>query len=168
MVPSTGYLNIFELRKYRRGVLLRFPQLSSPGEIPEYSDEKMLYQTFGEQTHWGKLMGINYVSDLNRKIEDGKIKDLIQLSEALHERKIIEIADMIIKKNRKIVLIAGPSSSGKTTFAQRLCIQLRVNGLDPGSMHEPCRYALFSGTVCIILSENTFVKYMFRMQNICI
>lgn len=131
MVPSTGYLNIFELRKYRRGVLLRFPQLSSPGEIPEYSDEKMLYQTFGEQTHWGKLMGINYVSDLNRKIEDGKIKDLIQLSEALHERKIIEIADMIIKKNRKIVLIAGPSSSGKTTFAQRLCIQLRVNGLDP-------------------------------------
>lgn len=85
MVPSTGYLNIFELRKYRRGVLLRFPQLSSPGEIPEYSDEKMLYQTFGEQTHWGKLMGINYVSDLNRKIEDGKIKDLIQLSKPSRE-----------------------------------------------------------------------------------
>ena len=61
----------------------------------------MLYQTFGEQTHWGKLMGINYVSDLNRKIEDGKIKDLIQLSEALHERKIIEIADMIIKKKQE-------------------------------------------------------------------
>lgn len=131
MVPSTGYIQIFEVRKYRRGVLLRFPQLSSPGAIPEYADEKMLYQTFGEQTHWGKLMGINYVSDLNRKIENGSIKDLIQLSEALHERKIIEMADMIIKKNKRIVLIAGPSSSGKTTFAQRLCIQLRVNGLDP-------------------------------------
>ena len=131
MVPSTGYINIFELRKYRRGVLLRFPPLSSPGAIPEYSDEKMLYQTFGEQTHWGKLMGIDYVSDLNRKIENGEIKELIQLSEALHERKIIEIADMITKKNKRIVLIAGPSSSGKTTFAQRLCIQLRVNGLDP-------------------------------------
>lgn len=131
MVPSTGYIKHFELRKYRRGVLLRFPQLSSPDKIPEYVDEKMLYKTFGEQSRWGKLMGITYVSDLNRKIEEGKFNELIQLSEALHERRVVEIADMITKQNKRIVLIAGPSSSGKTTFAQRLCIQLRVNGLEP-------------------------------------
>lgn len=131
MVPSTGYLDKFELRKYRRGVLLRFIQPSSPNGVPDYEDEKMLYKTFGEQTRWGKLMGINYVCDLARQMEEGKFKELVQLSEALHERRIVEIADMIAKQKKRIILIAGPSSSGKTTFAQRLCIQLRVNGLDP-------------------------------------
>lgn len=131
MVPSTGYIEYFQLRKYRRGILLRFPHPSAPDRIPEYVDERLLYQTFGEQNRWGRLMGISYVSDLNRKIEEGKAKELIQLSEALHERRIVEIADMITKQKKRIVLIAGPSSSGKTTFAQRLCIQLRVNGLDP-------------------------------------
>lgn len=131
MVPSAGYIQYFELMKYRRGVLLRFPHPSNPNVIPEYVDEKMLYRTFGEQSRWGNLMGINYVSDLNRKIEEGKFKELIQLSEALHERRIVEIADMITRQKKRIILIAGPSSSGKTTFAQRLCIQLRVNGLQP-------------------------------------
>lgn len=131
MAPSTSYIEHFELMKYRRGVLLRFPHPSEPDVIPEYVDEKMLYRTFGEQSRWGKLMGISYVSDLNRKIEEGKFKELVQLSEALHERKIVEIADMITRQKKRIVLIAGPSSSGKTTFAQRLCIQLRVNGLQP-------------------------------------
>lgn len=131
MVPSTGYIEHFELRKYRRGVLLRFPHPSDPNTIPAYVDEKVLYKTFGEQSRWGRLMGITYVSDLNRKIEDGQIKELIQLSEALHERRIVGIADMITKNKKRIILIAGPSSSGKTTFARRLCIQLRVNGLAP-------------------------------------
>ncbi|MFR2966914.1 MAG: hypothetical protein ACLTK0_11305 [Anaerovoracaceae bacterium] len=131
IVPSSGYIRHFELRKYRRGVLLRFPHPSDPNRIPDYVDEKMLYKTFGEQNRWGKLMGITHVSDLNKKIEEGKFKELIQLSEALHERRIVEIADMITKNKKRIILIAGPSSSGKTTFAQRLCIQLRVNGLEP-------------------------------------
>ena len=131
MAPSTGYIRHFELRKYRRGVLMRFPQPSQPDKIPEYVDEKLLYKTFGEQNRWGKLMGIDYVSDLNRKIDEVKFTDLIQLSEALHERRIVEIADMITKGHKRIILIAGPSSSGKTTFARRLCIQLRVNGLEP-------------------------------------
>ena len=131
MVPSTSYLTLFELRKYRRGVLLRFPHPSDPNRIPDYVDERVLYQAFGEQSRWGKLMGIDYAFDLNRKIEEGKFKELIQLSEALHERRIVEIADMITKQKKRIILIAGPSSSGKTTFAQRLCIQLRVNGLEP-------------------------------------
>lgn len=131
MVPSTGYIKYFELMKYRRGVLLRFPHPSDPNVIPEYEDEKKMYQAFGEQTKWDKLLDVNYVADLNDKIENGQYKELIQLSEALHEKKIAEIADMIKKQHKRIILIAGPSSSGKTTFARRLCIQLKVNGLNP-------------------------------------
>ncbi|MCI8608293.1 MAG: nucleoside kinase [Firmicutes bacterium] len=131
MAPSTGYLQLFQVIKYRRGVLLRFPHPSAPDKIPAYVDEVMLYKTFGEQNRWGKLMKVDYVSDLNKVIENGQYKTLIQLSEALHERRIVEIADMITQQKKRIILIAGPSSSGKTTFAQRLCIQLRVNGLDP-------------------------------------
>lgn len=131
MVPSTGYLEHFQLKKYRRGVLLRFPHPSNPNEIPPYEDEVKMYQAFGVQTKWDQLLDVNYVTDLNEKIENGKYRELIQLSEALHEKKIAEIADMIKKQHKRIVLIAGPSSSGKTTFARRLCIQLKVNGLDP-------------------------------------
>ncbi len=131
MVPSTGYLKYFELKKYRRGVLLRFPHPSNPNEIPTYEDEVKLYQAFSEQTRWDQLLGVSYVADLNEKIESGAYKELIQLSEALHEKKISDIADQIKQEHKRIILIAGPSSSGKTTFAQRLCIQLKVNGLDP-------------------------------------
>ncbi|MBR3785724.1 MAG: nucleoside kinase [Firmicutes bacterium] len=131
MVPSTGYLQHFELKKYRRGVLLRFPHPSEPDRIPDYEDEVKLYQAFSEQTRWDQLLGVNYVADLNEKIESGAYKELIQLSEALHEKKISDIADQIKQERKRIVLIAGPSSSGKTTFAQRLCIQLKVNGLEP-------------------------------------
>lgn len=130
-VPSTGYLKYYELRKYKSGILLRMPQQSLPDAIAPYSDEKMLYKTFGEQHEWGEIMKINYVCDLNKRIKEGKFTELVQLSEALHEKRIIEIAEMINKQRKRIVLIAGPSSSGKTTFAQRLCIQLRVCGLDP-------------------------------------
>lgn len=131
MVPSSGYIEHFQLMKYRRGVLVRFPHPSNPAQIPEYTDEKKMYQAFGEQTKWDQLLGVNYVSDLNEKIENGQYRELIQISEALHEKKIAEIADMIKKQHKRIILIAGPSSSGKTTFARRLCIQLKVNGLSP-------------------------------------
>ncbi|WP_425756076.1 nucleoside kinase [Ihubacter sp. rT4E-8] len=131
MAPSTGYIEHFQLMKYRRGVLLRFPHPSAPDTMPPYVDEKKMYQAFGEQTKWDRLLGVSYVADLNEKIENGQYKELIQLSEALHEKKIAQIADMIKKQHKRIVLIAGPSSSGKTTFARRLCIQLKVNGLDP-------------------------------------
>lgn len=131
MVPSTGYIKHFELKRYRRGVLLRFPHPSNPNVMPPFIDEIKMYQAFGEQTKWDKLLGINYVADLNEKIETGEYKEVIQLSEALHEKKIAKIADMIKKEHKRIILIAGPSSSGKTTFARRLCIQLKVNGLNP-------------------------------------
>lgn len=131
MVPSTRYVKYFELRKYRRGVLLRFPHPSEPDKLPAYMDEVLLYQAFGETKNWDRLMKISYVYDLNEKIESGEYKEIIQISEALHEKKIAQIADMITEQKNRIVLISGPSSSGKTTFARRLVIQLRVNGLEP-------------------------------------
>ena len=131
MVPSTGYIKYFELRKYRRGVLLRFPYSSKPDEIMPFVDDRKLYTAFGEAKKWQRLLDVSYLEDLNSRIRKGDARDLILLSEALHEKKIAEIADRITGEKKRIVLIAGPSSSGKTTFARRLCIQLRVNGLEP-------------------------------------
>ncbi|MBN7773704.1 nucleoside kinase [Clostridium aminobutyricum] len=131
MVPSTGYIQHFELKKYRKGVLLRFPHPNNPNVIPEFIDESKMYAAFGEATLWGRLMEVSYVTDLNEKVRNGQYKELIQLSEALHEKRIAEIADLITKQRKRIILIAGPSSSGKTTFAKRLLIQLKVNGLKP-------------------------------------
>lgn len=131
MVPSTGYLARFQLRKYKKGILLRFPYSASPDRIPPFQDERKMYAAFREATQWQNLLGISFVCDLNEKIRQGKIKDVIQLSEALHEKSIVEIAGKIASRKKRIILIAGPSSSGKTTFARRLCIQLRVLGLHP-------------------------------------
>lgn len=131
MVPSTGYIRYFELRKYRRGVILRFPYPTCPDKIPEYVDETKLCVAFGESKKWHRLLDVAFLSDLNRKVYDEEFKEIVLLSEALHEKKIAEIADEICNGGKRIILIAGPSSSGKTTFARRLCIQLKVNGLKP-------------------------------------
>lgn len=130
MAPSTGYIKCFELRPYRFGVLLRFPNNHEPDRLPEYRNQPKLYQAFGEQTRWDRLLQINYVPDLNEQIRQGKSVNLIQVAEALQEKKIAEIADQIRRLRKRIILIAGPSSSGKTTFARRLKVQLEVNGLD--------------------------------------
>lgn len=131
MLPSTGYIELFELRRYKAGALLRFPYYTKPDEMPEYVNDYKLYSAFGEEARWAKLLNTKYLPDLNRSIYENRTKDLILLSEALHEKKISDIADEICRLGKRIVLIAGPSSSGKTTFARRLCIQLRVNGLNP-------------------------------------
>lgn len=131
MVPSTGYLKSFELMKYRSGVLLRYAQPEDPNDIPDFVDEYMMYKAFNEQMRWNELIGVKYITDLNDKIENGDYKEMIMLSEALHDKKIVEIADDITAKGKRIILILGPSSSGKTTFAHRLIIQLRVNELKP-------------------------------------
>ncbi len=128
MVPSAGYIEYFELKRYKDGLLLRFPLSSAPKEIPAYKDQKKLYGAFKEQSRWDELLRVDFVPELNEKIESGAYKDLIMTSEALHEKKIAEIADQIVSSGKRIVLIAGPSSSGKTTFAQRLRIQMRVCG----------------------------------------
>ncbi|MBQ1878043.1 MAG: ATP-binding protein [Erysipelotrichaceae bacterium] len=128
LVPSTGYCGIFELVKYAKGLLIRYPHPSDPLVIPEYEDQKLLYQAFQEADKWGDLLGIQYVSDLNKRILNKSTKEMYQLQEALHEKKISDLADDICSHKKRVVLICGPSSSGKTTFAKRLCIQLKVNG----------------------------------------
>ncbi len=131
LVPTTDYVYMFELRKYKGGLLIRFPYSSSPDEMPEYEDQPKLYDTFAEQTMWGELLGVEHVEDLNKKIAKGKSKELIQLSEALHEKRISQIADRIIKENKRIILLAGPSSSGKTTSSHRLILHLKILGAKP-------------------------------------
>ncbi len=131
MVPSTGYIEHFELKKYRRGVILRFPHPSRPDRVPDYVDERKLCSAFGESKKWHNLLDVAYLCDLNEKVERGEFKETVLLSEALHEKKIAEIADQICRERKRIILLAGPSSSGKTTSARRLCVQLKVNGLDP-------------------------------------
>lgn len=128
MVPSTRYVRYFGLEKYKKGILLRFPNREAPAGLPDYIDEVNMYKAFAEQREWDKLLGVRYVSDLNEKIRKGEFKDLILLSEALHDKKITEIANIITAQHKRLVLIAGPSSSGKTTFAKRLCVHLKVNG----------------------------------------
>ena len=131
MVPSTSYLTNFELIPYKKGVLLRYPHPEDPFNIPEYEDQELLYNAFSEANRWGSLMHINFVSDLNERINNNDYEELFLMQEALHEKRISDIADMIKNEKKRIVLICGPSSSGKTTFAKRLCIQLKVNGMKP-------------------------------------
>ena len=130
-LPSTSHVPFFEVRRYRNGLLLRFPHPNFPDQIPPYEEQKLLYDAFSEETQWEKLLKVSFASDLNRMIEKKESKDLIMLSEALHEKKIAMIAEQIQSAKKRIILIAGPSSSGKTTFAKRLCIQLKVIGLNP-------------------------------------
>jgi len=131
LVPSTGYLDKFELLYYPPGVVLRFPTRDNPREIPEFYDQPKLFSIYREFEEWGKIMEIENISQLNDNILKGKINDLILIAEALHEKKLAQIADSICssKEKKKLILISGPSSSGKTTFTQRLSIQLKVNGL---------------------------------------
>ena len=132
MVPSAGYIEHFELRRYdERGILVRFPYHGKPDELPEYVNDKLIYEAFSETHDWLSLLHSQYLDELNDIIKGGGIKDMILLAEALHEKKVASIADAITNQGKRIILIAGPSSSGKTTFARRLCIQLRVNGLQP-------------------------------------
>ena len=129
---STGYLNLYEIIKYHRGFLVRYPSRKDISKLPEFQENKKLLATLDEYDVLHRVLNVPTVKELNEITRQGKIKDYILLDEALHEKKIANIADDIVKNDKiKMVLIAGPSSSGKTTFAQRLGIQLRLNGLKP-------------------------------------
>ena len=132
MPISTGYIKLFDVIKYHDGFLLRYPDKKTPNKIDKYIETKKLLHTLEEYEDIHRVLDINTIYKLNKKIEEGKEKELILLAEALHEKKISDIADRIVrKKGVKLILIAGPSSSGKTTFAQRLGIQLKLNGIKP-------------------------------------
>ncbi len=133
MPLSTGVLKVFALELYGNGFLIRFPNPEKPDELLPFEDPKKISGVFMEQMEWCRLMEAENVADLNEAIVNGHFGDLIRINEALHEKKIAEIADQIYHRmpNVRVVLIAGPSSSGKTSFANRLCVQLRVLGIKP-------------------------------------
>ena len=132
IATHTGATQIFDLQKYNEGFLLRYPSTQNVKKLPEFKETKKLLWALQEYETIYKVLNVGTVFKLNNTVKADKIRDLILLSEALHEKKISQIADKVAaKKGVKIILIAGPSSSGKTTFAQRLGIQLRINGLKP-------------------------------------
>lgn len=132
MPISTGYTKVYDIVKYRDGFIVRYPNWKTPTKLTPFVENKKLLSTLDEYEDIYKLIGINTIYKLNREVEKDNAQDAILLSESLHEKKIAELADNIAKNRKvKVVLIAGPSSSGKTTFAKRLGIQLRLNGLKP-------------------------------------
>lgn len=136
LVPSTGYLHLFDLVKYYDGLLLRIPSRNNPNKLEELVKQEKMLEVFQEYHRWNQILGISTVGDFNIACNSGHATDLINVSEALQEKKIAHIADEITHRNEngervKLVLISGPSSSGKTTFSKRLSIQLMTNGMRP-------------------------------------
>ncbi len=134
MVPSTGYLRTFALDTFPGGFILRFPRREAPTKLLPPQRFTTLREVFTEYGEWLRLLGIRHVAALNDAIRTGRIKEVILVSEALHEQRIAELAAIIAHRydeNHRLVLIAGPSSSGKTTFSKRLAVQLLANGLRP-------------------------------------
>lgn len=134
MVPNTSYIKYFDLVLYEHGFVLMLPVRNAPREIPVFDPLKRqkLFQVLNESSDWGETLGVGYVGALNEMISRGKANELILIQEALQEKKIGQIAELIAEeKGKKFVMIAGPSSSGKTTFSHRLSIQLRALGIKP-------------------------------------
>ncbi len=133
LMPSSGYLNIFDLTSYKGGLFLRIPNRQKPDCLEDIVEQDKMFDIFNEFRGWNKLLHINNVGEYNIAFKNSRTFELIKLSEALHEKKIAQIADEIASSpsHPRFVLISGPSSSGKTTFSKRLSIQLMVNGLRP-------------------------------------
>ena len=132
MLTNTKAIQLFKLIPYAHGFILQFPDEKDPSHLKTFVPQPKLSNIFRESERWARILGVDTVSALNNVIAKGEIDELIKISEALHEKRIAEIADQIVeKKHIKLVLIAGPSSSGKTTSAKRLGIQLKVNGMKP-------------------------------------
>ncbi|MFZ1054222.1 MAG: nucleoside kinase [Opitutaceae bacterium] len=133
LAPSTGCLSLFKLFLYSCGFVLQIPEAENPKVLPPFEPQTHLFQIFKEHKKLGRTLGVNTVGRLNEIIAGRRIGDYIKISEAFHEKKIAEIADHINshRSHIKLAVIAGPSSSGKTTFAKRLAVQLQVNGLRP-------------------------------------
>ena len=131
MLPNVSYLTCFDVIKYDQGVILRHPTVQTPMALPEFEEHPKLAAIFRESEAWGDIVSVSNVFELNDEIEKDNFKELMILGEALQEKKVAQIADQITELNKRVILIAGPSSSGKTTFANRLRIQLKVNGYDP-------------------------------------
>jgi uridine kinase len=133
LVPSTGYLQVFDLINYFDGILLRVPKINDPDNLEPIIQQDKMFDIFQEYKNWGQIIGVENIGSINEQVINKNSGELIKISEALHEKKIAQIADMIFQKRDKIklILISGPSASGKTTTAKRLSIQLKVLGIKP-------------------------------------
>ena len=131
MVPSTGYLKVFALKPHFPGLVLRFASPDAPDVPAPYLPRAKHLRVFGESQEWCRILGASNIADVNRMIEKGGIREFIRVNEALHDKSIAHIADEIVQRGAQIVLIFGPSSSGKTTFTHRLKVHLRVLGKKP-------------------------------------
>ena len=131
VAPSTGYLRSYDILEAEGGFIFVFPQKKTPDRVSQYKEQPNLFAVCNEGKEWGELMECETVADLNELVENGKIRELIRINEALHEKRFSGIADMICERGAKAVMLAGPSSSGKTTSANRLSTQLRVHGKKP-------------------------------------
>ena len=131
LVPSTGYITLFEIEKYADGVLLRVPSKERPTRLEDKVPQEKLQELFEERLQWHQKMGVETIGDFNLGVRSGHGIDLVNVSEVLQERRLSSIADEILEHGARVVLIAGPSSSGKTTFSKRLSVQLLACGLKP-------------------------------------
>ena len=131
MLPSSGYLTVWNIIPAEGGFILLYPDDLEPNRPTVFKDSPNFFSVFSEGEHWGTLMECETAADLNRKTVSGSIRELIRVNEALHEKRFSQIADMVCQRNARVVMLAGPSSSGKTTSANRLATQLRVHGKKP-------------------------------------
>lgn len=138
LLPSTGYMKVWDLSMYRGGLLLRVPDRHKPEELAPFTEQPKTFEVFSENLKWNRIMGLDNVGDVNLACQRGEAGDLIRIAEALQEKKIVQIAEEIERRVNqedpvKLVLITGPSSSGKSTFCKRLSIQLKACGIRPVS-----------------------------------
>ena len=136
LLPSTSYLKVWSLTRYKDGLLLRVPDRHKPEDLAPFMEQPKTFEVFSENLRWNKIMGLDNVGDVNLACQRGEAEDLIKIAEALQEKKIVQIAEEINRRVElddpvRIVLITGPSSSGKSTFCKRLSIQLKACGLRP-------------------------------------
>lgn len=132
LVDRTGTLAYYRLRTYEHGFLLEFPDKNNPRKVEQEERSSMLFGIYREYKQWGEILGVSSVGQLNQRVEQGDIKEFVRVNEALQNKRIAEIADDIAEEpEKRLILIAGPSSSGKTTFTKKLAIQLTVLGLEP-------------------------------------
>ena len=131
MAPSTGFAAVFDLHHMPGGLVMQLPDKADPGVPAPYVDSPKMHEVFIRSDRWGRLMTCSTASELNERVQNGTVRELIRVNEALHEKMYAYTADKIIERGARAVLLAGPSSSGKTTSANRIATQLRAEGLDP-------------------------------------
>jgi uridine kinase len=141
LVPSTGFLKIFDLMPYGKGFLLRFPKSSAPESLPAFVDQPKLFEIYSRYKEWGKRIGVTSAASLNKLINERRINDFVEITELFQQKQFADIADKIAKSGEvRVVLIAGPSSSGKTTSAKKLALELEAIGYQPKVISLDCYY----------------------------